>query len=96
MNMFNYYITTHFITNNKDYNSCRNSHLVYQTYPYFLIVLIPIFIYQKKKKKNEHVYYVYFLLISSYGKNYTSRRAEFKYWINKTNYKSLSKLIDKY
>ena len=77
MNMFNYYITTHFITNNKDYNSCRNSHLVYQTYPYFLIVLIPIFIYPKKK--NEHVYYVYFLLISSYGKNYTSRRAEFKY-----------------
>ena len=78
MNRFNYYITTHFITNNKDYNSCRNSHLVYQTYPYFLIVLIPIFIYPKKKK-NEHVYYVYFLLISSYGKNYTSRRAEFKY-----------------
>ena len=25
--------TTHFITSNKDYNSCRNPHLVYQTYP---------------------------------------------------------------
>ena len=32
MNMFSYYITTYFITSNKDYNSCRNSHLVYQTY----------------------------------------------------------------
>ena len=30
--MFNYYITTQFITSNKDYNSCRNLHLVYQTY----------------------------------------------------------------
>ena len=34
MNMFNYYITTHFIPSNKDYNSCRNLHLVYQIYPY--------------------------------------------------------------
>ena len=34
MNMFSYYITTHFITSNKDYNSCRNSHSVYQMYPY--------------------------------------------------------------
>ena len=33
MNMFSYYITTHFITNNKDYNSCRNLHSVYETYP---------------------------------------------------------------
>ena len=33
MNMFSYYITTHFITSNKDYNSCRNPHSVYQTYP---------------------------------------------------------------
>ena len=32
MNMFSYYITTHFITSNKDYNSCRNLHLVYQMY----------------------------------------------------------------
>ena len=31
--MFSYYITTHFITSNKDYNSCRNPHLMYQTYP---------------------------------------------------------------
>ena len=35
MNMFSYYITTHFITSNKNYNSCRNSHSVYQTYPNF-------------------------------------------------------------
>ena len=33
MNMFSYYITTHFITSNKDYNFCRNPHSVYQTYP---------------------------------------------------------------
>ena len=35
MNRFSYYITTHFITSNKDYNSCRNLHSVYQTYPNF-------------------------------------------------------------
>ena len=35
MNKFNYYITTHFITNNKDYNSYRNPHSVYQMYPEF-------------------------------------------------------------
>ena len=29
MNMFSYYITTHFITSNKDYNSYRNPHSVY-------------------------------------------------------------------
>ena len=34
MNKFNYYITTHFITSNKDYNFCHNSHSVYQTYPW--------------------------------------------------------------
>ena len=33
MNIFSYYITTHFITNNKDYNSYHNPHSVYQTYP---------------------------------------------------------------
>ena len=33
MNMFSYYITTHFITSNKDYNFRRNSHSMYQTYP---------------------------------------------------------------
>ena len=33
MNMFSYYITTHFIPSNKDYNSCCNLHSVYQTYP---------------------------------------------------------------
>ena len=27
MNRLSYYITTHFITSNKDYNSCRNPHL---------------------------------------------------------------------
>ena len=31
MNMLNYSITTHFINNNKDYHSCRNPHLMYQT-----------------------------------------------------------------
>ena len=33
MNKFNYYITTHFIHSNKDYNSCRNLYSMYQTYP---------------------------------------------------------------
>ena len=33
MNTLNYYITTHFITSNKDYNSYCNFHSVYQTYP---------------------------------------------------------------
>ena len=33
MNRFSYYITTHFITSNQDYNSCCNPHSVYQTYP---------------------------------------------------------------
>ena len=28
-----YYITTHFIINNKDYNSYRNPYSIYQTYP---------------------------------------------------------------
>ena len=32
MNRFSYYITTQFITNNKDYNSCHNPHSMYQTY----------------------------------------------------------------
>ena len=34
MNMFSYYIFTHFITSNKYYNSCHNLHSVYQTYLY--------------------------------------------------------------
>ena len=33
MNKFSYYITTHFITSNKDYNSYCNPYSVYQTYP---------------------------------------------------------------
>ena len=33
MNKFSYYIITHFIPSNKDYNSYRNSHSVYQMYP---------------------------------------------------------------
>ena len=33
MNRFSYYITTHFIISNKDYNSCCNPHSVYQAYP---------------------------------------------------------------
>ena len=33
MNRFSYYITTDFIPSNKDYNSYRNFHLVYQTFP---------------------------------------------------------------
>ena len=32
MNRFSYYITTHIITSDKDYNSYRNPHSVYQTY----------------------------------------------------------------
>ena len=32
INRFSYYITTHFITSNKDYNFCHNSHSVYQIY----------------------------------------------------------------
>ena len=32
--MFSYSITTHFIPGNKDYHSCCNPHLVYQTYSY--------------------------------------------------------------
>ena len=32
MNRFSYYITTYFITSNKDYNSCRNLYSMYQTY----------------------------------------------------------------
>ena len=41
MNMFSYYITTHFITSNKDYNSSHNFHLMYQMYlkSFFLIQL---------------------------------------------------------
>ena len=35
--MFSYYITTHFIPSNKDYNSYRNLHSVYQTYPRFYV-----------------------------------------------------------
>ena len=31
INMFSCYITTHFIPNNKNYNSCCNPHSVYQT-----------------------------------------------------------------
>ena len=33
MNMFSYYITTHFISSNKDYNFYRNPHSMYRTYP---------------------------------------------------------------
>ena len=40
MNMFSYYITTHFISNNKYYNSCHDSHSVYQTYPNILICIL--------------------------------------------------------
>ena len=39
MNMFSYYITTRFITNNKYYNFCRNPHSVYQTYPNLFLLL---------------------------------------------------------
>ena len=38
--MFNYYITKNFIPSNKDYNSYRNSHSVYQTYPKIMCVCI--------------------------------------------------------
>ena len=33
MNRFSYYITSHFIPSNKDYNFYRNPHSMYQTYP---------------------------------------------------------------
>ena len=46
MNMFSYYITTHFISSNKDYNSGRNFHSVYQTRPKY-----------SKKKKNLGITY---------------------------------------
>ena len=41
MNKFSYYIIIHFIPNNKDYNSCRNLHSVYQTYSKLLGESIP-------------------------------------------------------
>ena len=47
MNRFSYSITTHFIPNNKDYHSCCNLHLVYETYPYVL---------SKKKEKKSTTY----------------------------------------
>ena len=34
MNTFSYSITTHFVSSNKDYNSCYNPYLVYQMYLY--------------------------------------------------------------
>ena len=37
MNRFSYYITTHFITSNKYYNSYRNPNSVYQTYPNYMV-----------------------------------------------------------
>ena len=40
MNRFSYYITKHFIPNNKDYDSCRSSHSAYQTYPNFFLNMI--------------------------------------------------------
>ena len=46
--MFSYSITAYFIFINKYYNSCHNSHLVYQTWPKFLLILymcIYIYIY---------------------------------------------------
>ena len=38
MNMFSYYITIHFITSNKDYNSYCNLHSVYQTYLKYIVI----------------------------------------------------------
>ena len=35
MNIFSYYITTHFISSNKDYNSYCNPHSIYQTFRNF-------------------------------------------------------------
>ena len=43
MNMFSYYITTHFIPSNICYNSYRNLHLVYQTYPYLIFIFFRVF-----------------------------------------------------
>ena len=37
MNRISYYITTHLITSNKNYNFYRNPHSVYQTYPNCLV-----------------------------------------------------------
>ena len=38
MNRFSYYITTHFIPSNKNYNSCHNPHSMYQTYPKWQLI----------------------------------------------------------
>ena len=40
MNMFSYFITTHFIPGNKDYHSCCNLYSVYQTYPKCISVCV--------------------------------------------------------
>ena len=40
MNKFSYYITTYFILSNKYYNSCHNSHSVYQIYPKLLKAVV--------------------------------------------------------
>ena len=45
MNMFSYYITTHFIHSNKDYNSYCNSYSVYQTYPKFSSIIRVVFFF---------------------------------------------------
>ena len=46
MNMFSYYITTYLILINKDYNSCRNSHSVYQTYPKWMSNYFPLLLFK--------------------------------------------------
>ena len=44
MNRFSYYITTHFIPSNKDCNSCRDSHSVYQMYHKSMLPILGVFI----------------------------------------------------
>ena len=52
MNRFNYYITTHFILNNKDYNFYHNFYLMYQMYPKTIIYIWKKGGKEKRKKKN--------------------------------------------
>ena len=54
MNMFSYYITTHFITSNKDYNSYCNPNSVYQTYPNLLFLFLRNKHTHKRKKEQNY------------------------------------------
>ena len=78
--MFSYYITTHFITNNKYYNSCRNPHSVYQMYPQStwsnLISNCPLVHFGPIQS-----YSIHFILIGP--KIYSFCRLHFQFWAEK-------------